>query len=248
MRTPKDLIAISKRVGKAIGDYAMFQDGDRVLVGVSGGKDSLTLLHVLLYRQKFIPIKMKLTAVHVDAGISGFPLNKLVKHFQKLGVDYRVEKINFLHGKKMEDIDCFWCSWNRRKALFNLAQKLGYNKIAFGHHMDDIVETILLNLFFRGEVGAMRPNQVLFDGKLSVVRPLAYESEEVIKQFAKAQKFNNLCPYRCPHSSTSKRAAMKKFLKALEKENPRVKVNIFRGLQNIKQDYLLDCANEERFD
>lgn len=248
MRTNKDLLAISKRVGKAIGDYDMFQDGDRVLVAVSGGKDSLTLLHVLLYRQKFIPIKMKLTAVHVDAGIPGFPLSKLVKHFQKLGVDYHIEKINFLHGKNMEDIDCFWCSWNRRKALFNLAEKLGYNKIAFGHHMDDIVETILLNLFFRGEIGAMRPKQVLFEGKLAVVRPLAYETEEVIKRFAKVQKINNLCRYRCPHSSTSKRAVMKKFLKALEKENPQVKVNIFRGLQNIKQDYLLDAVNEEKFD
>ncbi|MCX5680833.1 MAG: tRNA 2-thiocytidine(32) synthetase TtcA, partial [Candidatus Omnitrophica bacterium] len=211
----------------------------------SGGKDSLTLLHVLLYRQKFIPVKIKLMAVHVDSGIPGFPINKLIKHFQKLGVDYMIEKIDFLNGKKMEDIDCFWCSWNRRKALFGLAEKLGFNKIAFGHHMDDIVETILLNLFFRGEIGAMRPKQVLFNGKLAVIRPLAYEREDVIARFAKAQKLENLCRYCCPHSSTSQRSTMKKILKALEKENPSVMVNVFRSLQNIRKDYLLDSAKME---
>jgi tRNA 2-thiocytidine biosynthesis protein TtcA len=247
MKCDKDLLAISKRAGKAMGDYGMLQDGDRVLVAVSGGKDSLALLHVLLYRQKFIPIKIKLTAVHIDAGIPGFPLNKLIKYFQKLSVDYIIEKIDFLKGKKMEDIDCFWCSWNRRKALFSLAEKLGYNKLAFGHHMDDIVETILLNLFFRGEIGAMRPNQVLFKGKLTVIRPLAYEKEAMITQFAKAKKFKNLCRYQCPRSATSKRALMKKFLKALEKENPKVKNNIFMGLQNIKKNYLLDYENTEKF-
>lgn len=247
MSINKDLLAISKRVGKAIGDYDMLHDGDRVMVAVSGGKDSLALLHVLLYRQKFIPVKIKLMAVHIDAGIPGFPLNKLINHFQKLGVDYHVEKIDFLKGKKMDDIDCFWCSWNRRKALFNLAEKLGFNKIAFGHHMDDIVETILLNLFFRGEIGAMRPKQVLFKGKVTMIRPLAYEREDVISRFAKAQKIKNLCRYDCPHSATSKRAAMKKLLVALEKVNPSVKVNIFRGLQNIKEEYLLDCSKKERF-
>ncbi len=240
MRVDQDLLAISKRAGKAIGDYAMLQDGDRVLVAVSGGKDSLTLLHVLLYRQTFIPIKIKLTAVHIDAGIPGFPLVKLEKHFQKLGVDYRIEQINFLKGKDLSDIDCFWCSWNRRKALFELARKMGYNKIAFGHHLDDIAETILLNLFFRGEIGAMRPHQPLFNGKVTVIRPLAYEKEAVIAKFATAHKLKNLCRCLCPHSANSKRATMKRLLTKLEKENPAVKMNILKSLQNIKENYLLD--------
>ncbi|MFA6378351.1 MAG: ATP-binding protein [Candidatus Omnitrophota bacterium] len=240
MRTNKDLVAISKRAGKAMGDYSMLQDGDRVLVAVSGGKDSLTLLHVLLYRQKFIPIKIKLTVIHVDLGIPGFPLAKLEKHFKELGVDYRIEKIDFLKGKDLEDIDCFWCSWNRRKALFRLARTMGYNKIAFGHHLDDIAETILLNLFFRGEISAMRPTQSMFNGKLSIIRPLAYEKEEVIIAFAKAQKFKNLCRYECPHSKSSQRATIKKILSKLQKENSSVKINILKSLQNIKEDYLLD--------
>jgi len=236
----KDLLAISKRAGKAMGDYGMLKDGDCVLVAVSGGKDSLTLLHVLLYRQKFIPIKIKLTAVHIDAGIPGFPLAKLENHFKKLGIDYRIEKINFLKGKDLEDIDCFWCSWNRRKALFRLAQKMGYNKIAFGHHLDDIAETILLNLFFRGEIGAMRPKQVLFNGKITVIRPLAYEKEAMILKFAKTQKLRSLCRYQCPHSANTQRASMKRLLSKIEKENSAVKINIFKSLQNIKKNYLLD--------
>jgi len=248
MNLDKDFLAISKRAGKAIGDYGMLQDGDRVLVGVSGGKDSLTLLHILLYRQQFIPIKIRIVAVYVDAGIPGFPLDKLIKHFQMLGVEYLVEKIDLLKGQKTKNIDCFWCSWSRRKALFNLAEKMGFNKIAFGHHLDDIVETVLLNLCFRGEVSAMRPKQVLFKGKLAVIRPLAYESEATIARFAKAAKLNNLCRCRCPHSATSKRAAMKRILQMLEKENTDAKINIFRSLQNIKKDYLLDEVSESSFE
>jgi len=240
MPVDQDLLAISKRAGKAMGDYQMLEDGDRVLVAVSGGKDSLSLLHVLLYRQKFIPIKIKLTAVHIDAGIPGFPLANLENHFKKLGVDYRIKKINFLKGKRLEEIDCFWCSWNRRKALFHIAEKMKYNKIAFGHHLDDIAETVLLNLFFRGEIGAMRPKQVLFDGKITVIRPLAYEKEATIIKFAKAHKLKNLCRYACPHSFNSQRAIMKKILSSLEKKNPAVKINVFKSLQNIKEDYLLD--------
>jgi tRNA 2-thiocytidine biosynthesis protein TtcA len=240
MPIKQDLISISKRAGKAMGDYSMLEDGDRVLVAVSGGKDSLTLLHVLLYRQTFIPIKVKITAVHIDSGIPGFPLAKLERYLKSLKVDYCIEKNDFLKEKRMEDIDCFWCSWNRRKALFSLAQKMGYNKIALGHHLDDIAETILLNLFFRGEMSAMKPKQILFDGKLTIIRPLAYEKEEVIRAFAKAQKFKNLCRYDCPHSKSSQRAAMKKILSRLQKENSSVKINILKSLHNIKEDYLLD--------
>lgn len=236
----KDLLEISRRSGRAMGDYQMLQDGDRVLVAVSGGKDSLTLLHVLLYRQKIIPIDVALKVVHVDAGFPGFPLSKLIKHFEQLGVDYHIERTNFLKNKDLEDLNCFWCSWNRRKVLFDLAKRFGFNKIAFGHHKDDIVETILLNLFFRGEIGAMRPKQEFFNGKVVAIRPLAYETEERIDRFARSTKLDRVCPFRCPRAQDTKRRMIKQLLKRLEKKNPSIKGNIFQALQNVRQEYLLD--------
>ncbi len=235
----KEMISISKRVGKAIGDYDMIQDGDRIVVAVSGGKDSMSLLKVLQYRQSYIPVKIELLAVYIDSGVPDFPVDKLKKYFEDLNVSYHVEKIDFLNGKSFSDIDCFWCSWNRRKALFELAQKKGFNKIAFGHHLDDIVETILLNLFFKAEIGAMKPNQSLFSGKLSIIRPLAYEREENIENFAKQEGLLGIDQFKCPNNDISKRMMVKKMLKELEKENKAVKLNIFNSLKNIKDDYLL---------
>ncbi|MDP8266821.1 MAG: ATP-binding protein [Candidatus Aceula meridiana] len=235
----KEFAAISSRMGKAIGDYDMFQDGDKVLVAVSGGKDSLSLLRILQFRQSFIPIKMEFLAVFVDSGIPDFPVEKLESVFKQLDVPYRIEKNDFLGEKSFEDVDCFWCSWNRRKVLFGLAQRLGFNKIAFGHHLDDIVETVLLNLFYQGEIGAMKPKQELFEGKMCIVRPLAYEKEENILIFAKQEGLDGLSKYYCPQNDKSKRMQVKKMLAELEQENPAIKINIFKSLQNIKEEYLL---------
>jgi len=244
IKTSKEMLEISKRMGKAIGDYDMFQDGDRVLVAVSGGKDSLSLLRILKFRQSFIPVKLELLAVHVDSGIPGFPIKKLENIFKQLEVPYRIEKNDFLDRKSFEEIDCFWCSWNRRKVLFALAEKLKFNKIAFGHHLDDVVETVLLNLFYQGEIGAMKPKQELFDGKMCIVRPLAYEREENIRNFAKQEGIDGLSDFHCPQNDISKRIQIKKMLAQLEKENPAIKINIFKSLQNIKEEYLLDLPTK----
>jgi tRNA 2-thiocytidine biosynthesis protein TtcA len=226
----------------------MLQDGDKVMVAVSGGKDSLSLLKVLQYRQSFIPISVELLAVHVESGIPNFPLQKLTELFESWEARYHIEKIDFLNGKAFEEIDCFWCSWNRRKVLFELAQRLGFNKIAFGHHIDDIVETILMNLFYRGEIGAMRPKQELFNGKLTIIRPFAYETEAAIQQLAEAEGILNVDQFQCPHNETSKRTMIKRLLFDLEKESPAIKMNIFKSLQNVKTDYLLDTFAENPID
>ncbi|MDD3375127.1 MAG: ATP-binding protein [Candidatus Omnitrophica bacterium] len=241
----KEMIAVSKRVGKAIGDYDMIHDGDRIMVAVSGGKDSLSLFNVLQYRQSYIPVKVELLAVHIDAGVPGFPTEKLKKYFEDLGVSYHIEKIDFLEGKSFSDIDCFWCSRNRRKALFELAMTKGFNKLAFGHHLDDIVETILLNLFFRAEIGAMKPKQDLFDGRLTIIRPLAYEREESIRSLAEKEKLLGIDQFECPNSDKSKRMMVKRLLQDLEKENQAVKLNIFNSLKNIKNDYLLGSREDK---
>ncbi|OGX29892.1 MAG: hypothetical protein A2705_04610 [Omnitrophica WOR_2 bacterium RIFCSPHIGHO2_01_FULL_52_10] len=178
------LFAVSRRAGQALVEFDMIREGDRIAVAVSGGKDSLSLLHVLRDRRRVSPVKFDFTAAHIDFEFSDFNPQILIGYLEKEGFPYLVAKADSLKDEKHEDIDCFRWSWNRRKALFQLADREGFNKIAFGHHMDDIVETILLNQFYRGEIAAMKPRQELFDGKLVIIRPLAYVREEAMVRLA----------------------------------------------------------------
>ena len=229
---------ISKRVGKAIMDYDMIADGDKIAVAISGGKDSLTLLHVLNDRKKFVPIKYDLLAVHVDMGYPCHHPKILSEYFKKLDIEFHVEKIDILKGKTRKDISCFWCSWNRRKALFEVTDRFKCSKLALGHHRDDIIETTLLNLFFQGEISSMNPKQELFKGKIKIIRPLAYVEEDLIVKFAKSLDFpHHKCS--CPNSITSKRTTVEKIIKELQKICPEVKTNIFKSIKRIKKEYLL---------
>jgi len=229
---------ISKRVGRAIMDYEMLASGDKIAVAVSGGKDSLTLLRVLNDRRKFVPIKYELLAVHIDMGYPCHHPKILAEYFKKIGVNYHIEKIDILQGKTRKDISCFWCSWNRRKALFEVGDRFGCTKVALGHHKDDIIETILMNLFFHGEISAMSPKQELFKGKITIIRPLAYVEEDMIVRFAKSAGFpHQKCS--CPNSLTSNRTKIADIIKDIKKVCPDVKTNIFRSVKRIKEDYLL---------
>lgn len=229
---------ISKRVGKAITDYKMLADGDKIAVAVSGGKDSLTLLRVLNDRKSFVPIKYELMAVHIDMGYPCHHPKILSEYFKKQGIGYHIEKIDILKGKSRNDISCFWCSWNRRKALFEVADRFKCTKVALGHHKDDIIETILMNMFFHGEISAMSPRQELFKGKIVVIRPLAYVDEDMIVKFSKTSDFpHHKCA--CPNSLTSNRTKITEIIKDLKKICPDVKTNIFRSVKRIKKDYLL---------
>lgn len=229
---------ISKRVGKAIADYGMLCEGDRICVAVSGGKDSLTLLKVLNDRKAFVPIDYQLLAVHVDSGYPRSSAAALARYFRKERIPYHIEKIDALKKTPRKEITCFWCSWNRRKALFEVADRFGCSKVALGHHKDDIVETILMNLFFNGEISAMSPKQELFKGKITVIRPLAYVEERMIEKFARTIKFpHHTC--ECPNSLVSNRTKMSRIIRGLEKVCPDVKTNIFRSVQRVRRDYLL---------
>ncbi|MCX5695756.1 MAG: tRNA 2-thiocytidine(32) synthetase TtcA [Candidatus Omnitrophica bacterium] len=229
---------ISKRIGRAIIDYNMLSEGDKIAVAVSGGKDSLTLLRILNDRRAFVPLKYNLVAVHIDMGYPKSISKKLERYFKQANVEYHIEKVDTLRKTKKKDINCFWCSWNRRKALFEVADRLKCTKVALGHHMDDIIETILLNLFFQGEISAMKPKQELFKGKITLIRPLAYVEEYMIKRFAKEEKIpHDTCV--CPNSVTSNRAKMGKIIQDLKKTCPEIKKNIFRSVRRIKKDYLL---------
>ena len=235
-----ELSAVSRRAGKAMMDYDMLQEGDRVLVAVSGGKDSLSLLHVLRDRKRVVPISFEFKAVHIDFGFPDFSPEELFQYLEQENFPYWVEKVESLKGEKYQEIDCFRWSWQRRRAIFKLAEKEGFNKIAFGHHMDDIVETILLNQFYRAEIGAMKPKQELFDGKLTIIRPLAYEREERMVRLSEELNIHTMGQSKCANDDTSHRMVIKKMLRDFEKNNPSVVKNIFKSLQNIQKDYLLD--------
>jgi len=228
----------SKKVGKCLTDYGMIENGDKILVAVSGGIDSLALLKVLEYRRSFVPVKYDLLAVHIDMGYHCIGPDVLEKYFKKEGFKYHIKKVNILKGKSRKAITCFWCSWNRRKALFETADKYGCNKIALGHHKDDVVATILLNLFFNGEISAMAPRQELFNGKITVIRPLAYIEKREIAKYNRNMPFPHpRC--KCPNSDTSRRAKVERIVEDLQKTCPNVKTNVFRSIKRVKKDYLL---------
>lgn len=237
------LVAVSKKVGKAIVDFDMISEGDRIAVAVSGGKDSLSLMHVLRHRQKVSPVWFDFTAVHVDFGFEDFDAQVLIDYLKEHGFSYSVEKVDSLKGERYEDIDCFWWSRNRRKALFQMADREGFTKVAFGHHLDDIAETIVLNQFYRGEIGAMKPKLELFDGKIVIIRPLAYVREREMEYLAKKLGIHSMGQSKCGNDDTSHRMRIKKMLREFEQGNPMVVTNIFRSLQRIQSDYLIKSTD-----
>jgi tRNA 2-thiocytidine biosynthesis protein TtcA len=228
---------ISKRAGRAIIDHGMIDDGDRIAVAVSGGKDSLTLLQILADRRKFVPISYELVAVHVDFGFHPRETKQLVGHFKRLKVPYHIVKSDVLKKTDPDEINCFWCSWNRRRELFCAADRLKCGKVALGHHKDDIAQTMLMNLFFHGEISAMCPRQELFDGKIVIIRPLAYVEENMIKRFARQQKFS-VISCRCPHADLSKRRKVARIIADLATICPEITTNILKSTSRIKKDYL----------
>ena len=242
MNVPRALYFITKKVGKAVWDYRMLKDGDKVLVAVSGGKDSLCLLRIMQERLKYIPVRHEVIACHVDMGFKWMDMERLTRHFEEQAVPYVIARPEEEWRGNEEAPGCFWCSWNRRKALFDLAHRIGATKIAFAHHMDDIVETMLLNLFFQGEIGTMQPYQEMFDGELAIIRPLAYVEEHEIRTVASRLALP-VIGSECPHSDTSKRSVVKGLIQELRKHNRNVKKNIFRSHTRIRKEYLLDKAD-----
>jgi len=232
--------AFLRAVGRAIHRYDMIADGDRIAVGLSGGKDSLTLMWVLHERLSRIPIHYSLLAVYIDLGFERGPAHLIEDYCKKMGYPVRVEYTNYgLQGHSPENREnpCFLCARLRRKRLFEVIHEAGCNKLAFGHHMDDIIETLFLNMFYSGEMSTMIPCQPFFKGKLTVIRPLALVDEQAIAQFAREHHFP-LFSNPCPTAKISKRREIKKMLNGLYRSNKKIKGNIFRAMSHIKPDYL----------
>ena len=232
---------IRSLVGKAIHRYGLIQEGDRILVGVSGGKDSLSLLHLLHERSKRVPIHYELLPVYIDLGFDSGQAEILKNFFEAKGFPYHIEFTDIgvrANSAENRENPCFLCSWERRKNLFRLAHRFKCNKIALGHHQDDIVETLLLNIFYSAEISTMLPLQTLFQGKITLIRPFALLEEKKIERFAREAGFP-FGPSGCPSSGKTKRKVVKDLIEMLSKKDRRVKGNIFRALSNIKLDYTL---------
>jgi len=236
-------------VGKAIADYRMIADGDRVMVCVSGGKDSYTLLEILVSLKRSAPVSFELIAVNLDQKQPGFPAQVLPQYLQGLGVPlhvieqdtYSVVKRVVPQGRTM----CSLCSRLRRGALYRFATENGITKIALGHHRDDIVETLFLNLFFGGRLKAMAPKLLSDNGRHVVIRPLAYVAERDIERYARGRAFPLIPCKLCGSQDNMQRVAVKKMLADWEREFPGRTESIFSALRNVEPAHLADTR---RFD
>jgi len=233
-------------VGKAIEDFGMIADGDRVMVCLSGGKDSYTLLDVLLSLQRSAPVRFDLVAVNLDQKQPGFPAHVLPEYLTALGVPfeileqdtYSVVKRVVPEGRTM----CGLCSRLRRGRLYRYAAENGITKIALGHHRDDIVETLFLNMFFGGRMKAMPPKLLSEDGRHVVIRPLAYVPEREIERYARAREFPIIPCRLCGSQVNLQRVAVKRMLMEWEREFPGRTETIFSAMRNVAPSHLADPA------
>ncbi len=230
--------------GKAIGDYNMIENGDTVLVCMSGGKDSYTMLMMLLALQQRAPIDFKLIAMNLDQKQPNFPEHILPEYLKNMGVDYRIveaDTYSIVKEKIPEGkTTCSLCSRLRRGVIYRTAKELGATKIALGHHRDDIVETLFLNLFFGAKMKAMPPKLGTNDGQHIVIRPLAYCTEKDIASYARAMNFPIIPCDLCGSQENLQRQKVKDMLKAWELEQPGRVNNIFRALTNVEPSHLAD--------
>jgi tRNA 2-thiocytidine biosynthesis protein TtcA len=231
-------------VAKASKDFRLLEPGDRVMVAISGGKDSYTMLHLLRQIQARVAFKYEIVAVNLDQGHPGYPVETLRGWLVENGYDHRIVykdtysivKERIAPGKTT----CSLCSRLRRGVLYGVAQELGCTKIALGHHRDDVIETLMLNLLYSGQLKAMPPRLKADDGKNIVIRPLIYCREEEIAEFAHEMAFPILPCDLCGSQENLQRKKVKQLLANLEAENPKIKGNLFASLGNVRPSHLLD--------
>ncbi len=249
-RTLKRLSAqLRGAVGRAIADYRMIADGDRVMVCMSGGKDSYTLLDMLISLRRSAPVRFELLAVNLDQKQPGFPEQVLPQYLAAAGVPFHIiEQDTYSVVKRVVPEGrtlCGLCSRLRRGALYRFAAENGITKIALGHHRDDIVETLFLNLFFGGRLKAMAPKLLSDDGRHVVIRPLAYVAARDIARYARGRAFPLIPCTLCGSQENLQRVAVRKMLERWEREFPGRTESIFSALRNVEPEHL---ADPRRFD
>ncbi len=233
------LTRIQRKVGKAVKEFGMINPDDRILLAISGGKDSLVMLHALKTRAINFPFKIELAAAFVNT--ENVPYSIDTEYIQSLcsdlGIPFSIINTSVDFDSESKKQACFICSWNRRKELFTFAQENGYNKVALGHHKDDIIQTLLMNMAFQGSISTMPPRLKIFDGALEIIRPLAGISEKECRAYAEIAGFREELKL-CPHENVTKRKKIAELINEMEKLNPDVRYNLFNSMTNIQEEYL----------
>jgi tRNA 2-thiocytidine biosynthesis protein TtcA len=235
---------LCRLVGQAIGDFGMIEDGDKVMVCVSGGKDSYAMLDVLMKLRERAPINFEIVAVNLDQKQPNFPAEILPNYLKSLGVQFHIEEQDTYSIVKRVipegKTTCGLCSRLRRGILYRVADELGATKIALGHHRDDILETLMLNMFYAGKLKAMPPKLRSDDGKHIVIRPLAYVPEKLLERYAQDMNFPIIPCDLCGSQPNLQRQVMKEMLRDWEKKYPGRVENLFRSMHHIVPSHLMD--------
>lgn len=230
---------VNKSVGRTIQKNQLIEKDDVILIGLSGGKDSLVLLDVLADRRRYIPYKFQLMAAHINVKNVSYEIDNsfLEKLCEELSIPLYFKDIEIDLNKDPKKGTCFVCSWQRRKELFNLTKKLKCNKLAFGHQLDDANETFLMNMIYHGSLSGMPYKLKMFDGRVELIRPLLDQREDKIKQYARYKKYPEE-KLSCPYDDKTKRNEIKQVLKKIYKLNPDAPINLFRSPNKIFEEYL----------
>ena len=236
---------INKRFGKGVIQYGLIEDGDKILVGLSGGKDSLALVELLGKRARIFKPRFSVIAVHVV--MKNIPYQSDLEYLESHAAAYDVPLIvfetSFDPTTDTRKSPCFLCSWNRRKALFAVAKENGCNKIALGHHMDDILETLLMNMTYQGAFSTMPPKLVMRKFDMTIIRPMCLIHESDLLELAEIRNYKKQVK-NCPYESGSSRSDMKGVLKQLESMNPEARYSLWGSMTNIQTDLLPDAMKE----
>lgn len=235
----KILRRVGQRFNKGVVKYRLIDDGDKILVGLSGGKDSLALLELLAKRSRILKPKFTVVAAHVS--MTNIPyqsdLEYLKQYAEELGVPFVHYETSFDPTTDTRKSPCFLCSWNRRKALFTVTKEQGCNKIALGHHMDDILETLLMNITFQGAFSTMPPRLEMRKFDMTIIRPMCLVHEADLIDMARIRNYHKQIK-NCPYETQSNRSDMKEVLKTLEKLNPEARYSLWGSMTNVQKDLL----------
>ena len=235
----KAIRRIERRFNKGVVQYGLIEEGDRILIGLSGGKDSLALVELLGKRARIYNPRFSVIAVHVV--MTNIPYQSDVEYLREYveswGVPFLLYETEFDAATDTRKSPCFLCSWNRRKALFTVAKEQGCNKIALGHHMDDILETLLMNITYQGAFSTMPPRLVMKKFDMTIIRPMCLVHEADLMELAQARGYRKQVK-NCPYESQSGRSTMKGILKQLEDMNPEARYSLWGSMSNVQEELL----------